>query len=310
MMRVIECVGHPRDLGFAQGVALRREVTRKVEEEGLSVSRSRWASLHPYVKGPIRGSGSFREMIRHYTHLAERVDGLARGADLPVDSIYPLQGTSAANGEQAMALFGSGLDGQTGEMLIRGLPDSDWVVRKSQPEVGFASIELTQAWSITSVAGINEASLAACMVPNRDSVESEEGRWPPAGLLVQECLQRFQDVEAGIDWCSHRPSSGEASLLLADGTGGRALIRFEGEEVRVTRNPAGIYAVGSSEPLVGSLCESMENASRLDEELLSQVLMKQSARGYVRLSCSEPRLEARNIKGPEEALCLEIGPTT
>ena len=309
MMQVIECVGHPRDLGFAQGVALRREVTRKVEEEGLSLSRSRWASLHPYVKGPVRGAGSFREMIRHYTHLAERVDGLSRGADLPVDSIYSLQGAGAANGEQAMALFGSGLDGKTGEMLIRGLPDSDWVVRKSQPEVGFASIELTQAWSVSSVAGINEASLAACMVPNRDSPEPEEGGWPPAQLLVQECLQRFQDVEAGIDWCSHRPSSGGASLLLADRSGGRALIRFQGKEVHVTRNPAGVHAVGSSEPLVELLCESTANASRLDEKLLSQVLMKQSARGYVRLFCDGPRFEVRNIMGPEEALCLEVGST-
>ena len=302
MMQVIECVGHPRDLGFAQGVALRREVTRKVEEEGLPLSRSRWASLHPYVKGPIRGKGSFREMIRHYTHLAERVDGLSRGADLPVDSIYPLQGSGEAKEAQAVALFGARPTGETAASLIRGLSGPDWVVRKSRPEVGFASIELTQAWSVSSAAGINEASLAACMVPDGGSSQFEGDAYPPAQLLVQECLQRFQDIEAAIDWCSHRPSSGEASLLLVDGSGGRALVAFQGKEVQVTRNPAGVYGVSSPEPLVEALGESVASPSGLDEKLLSQVLVQQSARGYVRLCCDGPRFEVQNITGPEEAL--------
>ncbi|MCH2187753.1 hypothetical protein MK280_18010, partial [Myxococcota bacterium] len=170
-------------------------------------------------------------------------------------------------------------------------------------------IELTQAWSVSSAAGINEASLAACMVPDRRSSQFERGAYPPAQLLVQECLQRFQDIEAAIDWCSHRPSSGEASLLLVDGSGGRALVTFEGKEVHVTRNPAGVYGVSSNQPLVEALGESVASPSGLDEKLLSQVLFEQSARGYVRLCCDGPRFEVRSITGPEEVLCLELDST-
>lgn len=308
MMQVVECVGHPRDLGYAQGVALRREVARKADQEGLPVSRSRWPSLHPYVKGPVRGGGSYREMIRHYTHLAERVDGLSRGADLPIDSVFPLQDVDTASAEGSLALVASGLEARPGSMLVRGLSGSDWVVRKSRPEVGFASVELTRPWSVSSVAGINQASLAVCLVPDAMPSVSEVSERPSVQLLVQECLQRFVDVEAGIDWCSHRPAYGTASLLLADASGSRALIRFQGKNVHVTRDLAEVQAVGASGPQVESLCESATDTKKLDEALLSQALVAQSARAYVRLSCDGPLFEVRTVVGPEEALRLELDP--
>ncbi|MFP6638793.1 MAG: hypothetical protein VCC04_01010, partial [Myxococcota bacterium] len=220
MLQVIECAGHPRDLGFGQGRALRPLVRERIADEGLSLRRSRWPSLHPFVKGPVRGRGGSREVVRHFTHLAERVDGLARGADVPVDSLFRLQGRMGQVEGSAIALSAASLDGDSGEMLARGLPGANWVVRRSRPEVGFASLELTHAWWVTAVAGINEASLAACLVPHAGPIDDRaaEDSLPSAHLLVQECLQRFEDVDAGIDWCAHRPASGDASLWLADGS--------------------------------------------------------------------------------------------
>ena len=307
MMQVIECAGHPRDLGFAQGVALRPELVRKAKEEGLSLARSRWPSLHPYVKGPIRGSGPFREMIRHYTHLAERVDGLSRGADLPIDSIFPLQDGETSS-EGRLSLLASGLGSKPGSTMLLGLSGSDWVVRKSRPEVGFSSIELTRPWSVSSVAGINEASLAVGLVSEAASRGAGNAGSPPVELLVQECLQRFTDVEAGIDWCSHRPAQGTACLLLADKSGSRAMIRFQGSDVDVTRDPVGVQVSGGSGPEVDSLRESIEQTKALDETLLAEALIKQSARAYVRLQCEGPLFEVRTVAGPEETLSLEMDP--
>ena len=307
MMQVIECVGHPRDLGFAQGVALRRELTLKAEEQGLSLERSRWPSLHPYVKGPIRGSGPFREMIRHYTHLAERVDGLSRGADLPIDSVFPLQDADT-NVRHGFSLLASDLENTPGSTLILGLSGPDWVVRKSRPEVGFASIELTRPWSVSSVAGINEASLAVGLISDEAPQSPGSEGAPPVQLLVQECLQRFTDVEAGIDWCSHRPSYGTACLLLADGSGSRALIHFQGAEVHVTRDPVGVQVPGGSGAEVDALRDSIEQTGTLDPTLLSEALIQQSARAYVRLQCDGPLFEIRTVAGPEETLSLEMDP--
>ena len=255
----------------------------------------------------MRGRGSFREMIRHYTHLAERVDGLSRGADLPIDSVFPLQDADPGSAEGSLTLVASGFESTPGPTLVRGLSGPDWVVRKSRPEVGFASIELTRPWSASSVAGINEASLAVCLVPDRLSSEAQVSGRPPVPLLVQECLQRFEDVDAGIDWCSHRPAHGAARLLLADASGRRALIRFEGEQVDVTRDLADVQALGTSGTQVESLLESVAQTREMDPVLLSEAMIKESAQSYVRLVCDGPLFEVQSLTGPEESLCLELG---
>ena len=47
-------------------------------------------------------------------------------------------------------------------------------------------------------------------------------------LLVQESLQRFESVEAALDWAMNRPAWGHATLLLADAEGDRVSIHFRG----------------------------------------------------------------------------------
>jgi len=222
-----------------------------------------------------------------------------------MDSVFPLQDVSTAS-EGSLSLLASGLEGTPGSMMILGLSGSDWVVRKSRPEVGFASIELTRPWSVSSVAGINEASLAVSLVSEGESQTSRSAGAPPVQLLVQECLQRFTDVEAGIDWCSHRPAQGKACLVLADGSGSRALIRFEGANVHVTRDPMGVQVPAGSGPEVDALRDSMEQTKKLDEALLSEALIKQSARAYVRLQCDGPLFEMKTVAGPDETLSLEM----
>ncbi|MFL2935572.1 MAG: hypothetical protein ACJZ7Z_02490 [Myxococcota bacterium] len=305
-MQVIECAGHPRDLGFAQGAALRKQVKDQADKAGLPVGRSRWPSLHPFVKGPVRGRGASREMIRHYTHLAERVDGLARGSALPVDSIFDLQLEAHFEETHVMALGFSGRDKESGPALARSLSGSDWVIRKSLPEVGFSSLELTHPWSVTSVAGINQASLAGCWVPASGGLSASAGAHPPAQLLMQECLQRFVDIEACIDWCSHRPASGRASLFLADSEGGRVRIQFDGEDVSVVRETEEICILGDSGTSDQVLKDSLLDKSTPDEAKLKATFEQRSASAYVRLLCGQRRLEVRNLLRPAEILSLEL----
>ena len=45
----------------------------------------------------------------------------------------------------------------------------EWVLRRSRPEVGFASVEVTLPWLATAIAGINEGGVAVAMVPRTES---------------------------------------------------------------------------------------------------------------------------------------------
>lgn len=81
MRTVIECAGHPRDMGLAQGGALASSIRRACDEAGLPWRRSRMPSLRALNVGPLRGSGAGRELFRHFPHQAERLEGLARAAN-------------------------------------------------------------------------------------------------------------------------------------------------------------------------------------------------------------------------------------
>lgn len=99
--------------------------------------------------------------------------------------------------------------------------DESYVVRRSVPEVGFASVELTKPWFVSAFAGVNEHGLAvALQAPCR----AESPTDLTSTLLVQDCLQRFTTVAACVDWCSKRPSQGASRLGVADVSGDRAQI--------------------------------------------------------------------------------------
>ena len=90
MIESIACAGQPRDMGCDQGRACRDDVTAALVRAGLPSTRSRIADLRPFTAGGTRGEGAGREVIRHFTHLSERIDGLARKAGVSVDSVFEL----------------------------------------------------------------------------------------------------------------------------------------------------------------------------------------------------------------------------
>lgn len=224
----IVCAGHPRDMGQIQGEALRGIIREAVVRAGLSTRRSRWPSLRPVVSGPLRGSAAGRELFRHFAHQAERIEGLALAADLPLDSLLALQ---LRVGAGALA----GLE----------LGDGAWIVRESRPVVGFRSLERTLAWLVPAVAGVNEVGLAlfaplpgaSARVDGRGSA-STRGVDAPSMLLVQDCLARFEHLAGALDWCRKRPAEGEQTIVLADASGGRATVAFQGRERRVVATGA------------------------------------------------------------------------
>ena len=304
MFSLIECRGHPRDMGFAQGLALRTAIARQVAARDLPGQRRRGPTLTAFSAGEVRGAGAGREMIRHFTHLAERVDGLARGARIPVDSIFRLQVEVSALDPEALALSAIGLDSIPGASLVRSLPGRDWVIRRSRPEVGFASIEVAHPWHVGASAGLNELGLAASIVPGPPS--SGDDGLAPVLLLVQECLQRFGNVDAGLGWCMNRPVGGEGTILLADASGDRATIRFEVGGGTLAQRGDSIHCAGGSASLLESIKAQVQGGRELDLKAIEQTDVDGRGLSIVRLGCRRRILEIQGIAGHESRFFLPL----
>jgi hypothetical protein len=258
MWTTIECAGHPRDMGIAQGAALRGAIRAEIEGAGLPLKRSRIPTLRAFAAGPLRGQGAGREFFRHFSHLSERLDGMAFAAGVPVDSVLDLHLRLRAGGTQGGLLarrasvrartVGGGQDEGKNVLLERSLPfaaegESNWILRESRPAVGFRSIEVALPSLVSAVAGVNEGGLAIVAGPLLWGTGGRGG-WPPSSLLVQECLQRFTDVEGALGWCQKRPVEGEQSFVLADAGGAVATVISNGQERRVQSGEGELYLEG------------------------------------------------------------------
>ncbi|HPG24929.1 MAG TPA: hypothetical protein PLW10_04790 [Myxococcota bacterium] len=283
MWTLIECAGHPRDMGLAQGGAERAAIRRAISSLDLPLRRSRLPSLRPLVSGPMRGSGAGRELFRHFAHQSERLEGLARGAGVPLDSLLELHLRVRAGGEaggllsRRAALRVSPAESGAGRVpvrLERSLPraaagEPGFLLRESRPVVGFRSVEVTLPWLVSSVAGVNEGGLAVIAGP---MLWGEPGflGWPPSLLLVQECLQRFEDLSSAVDWCTKRPVEGEQTLVLADASGAVASVIASGRKRRVQPGEGEIQLEAGEPPAseVESGSDSRDGASGEDRIFL------------------------------------------
>ncbi len=236
-------------MGLAQGHSLREIIRTEVARAGLPTHRSRWPSLRPVVSGALRGRGPGRELFRHFAHQAERLEGLAQAADLPLDSLVELQ---------LRLQLGAGAGGERGR-------ETAWIVRESRPVVGFCSLELTLPWLVPAVAGVNEAGLAVLAQgpPGAASAElsRRDGDAPPI-LLVQDCLARFESLAGALDWCRKRPVEGQQTIVLGDASGARATVDVRGRERRVELAPgAGRAGDGEAVGIEGSIGDARATAS-------------------------------------------------
>jgi hypothetical protein len=271
MWTTIECAGHPRDMGIAQGGAARAAIRAEISRAGLSVARSRIPSLRALVDGPKRGRGAGREFQRHFAHQAERLEGAAYAAGVSTDALLDLHlrvragGTDGGLLSRRASVRARTVGGQGDEkraLLERSLPrasagEAGWIVRESRPEVGFRSVEIGLPWLVCAVAGVNEGGLAVAAGPLLWGEPGDDG-WPPSMLLVQECLQRFTDVTGALDWCQKRPVEGEQSFVLADASGAMATVVASGRNRRVQSGEGELYIEG------GELPESTADAGRVE----------------------------------------------
>ncbi|MCH7866970.1 MAG: hypothetical protein IH881_04690 [Myxococcales bacterium] len=287
----IECVGDPRAMGHCQGLAHRALIQQRVVAAGGKIGRSRWPTLRALTSGSDLGRGAGREVIRHYTHLAERMAGIARNADVSFSSLMELFNTSTGGAApddelvaEAVALGVRRMENaKNGPVIVRTLSGasfdtSPWILRRSRPEVGFASAEITLPWLATAVAGINESGVAVAIAPRSESYGGgvtagavNARNAPHAVLLVQECLQRFEDIEGCLDWCRKRPRSGNVSLMIADAAGHLARIEVEGVDCTIAEIDADFALDGAPPEVDEELRSHLRDHQQIDLAALSAI---------------------------------------
>jgi len=235
MTDVLMCEGAPRDLGLDQGRWCRATLAASYAANP-GWDRARWRlGRHAATSRLVA-----RDLRRYFPQQSEAIEGMSRGAGVPgawlIEMLARETRLSTVKGSLAFAAGRELTDGQA--MLARTLPD-DTIVRRCRPDGGFASIELIRPWSTAPLAGINEGGLAVATVPHPGG-QFAAGCAAPVTLLANDCLSRFESIDAAVDWCVARPAAGAATILLADTSGEVAAVQAQGAQRRVFRPADGL----------------------------------------------------------------------
>jgi hypothetical protein len=223
-----------------------------------------------------------REIRRHYPQVYERAAGLARGAGVPRRLVLTRLSAEAGGCDRPrssegplLAVAPSRSGASAGIAKTVDLPSElgvGLVLRRSRPDPGFVSLEVTMPSLPAALAGVNEAGLALAVAAHAKPCGSARDTAAPPLLLVQECLQRFETVSRAIEWCESRPAATGATLLIADASGRIAGVEFAGSGARVLDPRDGVLLENGGRKLA-----PLRRDRELDLETLRRVLASQGA---------------------------------
>lgn len=283
-MDVIECEGAPRDLGWDWGRARASELRERCGAGFISRIAAGLRSQ------PEATRLALRDVRRQFPQQSEWLEGLARGAGIALaDAAREMLAELAAAGALPPPVS---IEGPAGLFIAAVLP-SDARPRRCRPEGRFASLELARPAEPTALIGVNQAGLAAAVATG----PSDAGDCAaPAALLVRDCLERFEFVEAALEWCLGRPAAGGAALILADAGGGVGGVELRGAQRRVLRATEGIAIAGSGAQAL-ELGKSLRALSNEDLETGVGSVLGASARDALGVVLADPVRRGLRVPG-------------
>jgi len=266
----VDCAGSPRELGLAQGRALAGLVRGAHEAlASLEVFRMRqpwWLPYPLFRRGAERKARSLLEAAwrRDFPSMDQRLQGLAEGAGIRLESLYLMNSLEAF-----LSTLGDAVASPTGEGLpevvpvpaacsaaaVRGAKSASgepmiarnfdylplvqpyFCVRRTRPTGGRASVDLTVAPLVGAVDGLNDAGLAITYDYGYSTDRSE-----PSGTLsmaISEALERCATVEEAARHIASRPRWGGGLLMLADASGDIASLELSNTRSALRRPEPG-----------------------------------------------------------------------
>jgi len=212
-----------------------------------------------------------RDLRRYFPCQAEAIEAMARGAR--VSSAWLVERLAVCGvGSSADSLaLAAGAELTAGGALLARTSPSDAIVRRSRPEGGFRSVDLTQPWCTAPLAGVNEAGLAVACIPEVNDLDGTSCA-APAWLLAHDCLQRFDRIEAAVDWLLARPGGGKSAILLAQADAEIAAVRVHGSNREVFRPADGFFLHNGEHERRREIEKSLRQTSPLNGSDLGRLL--------------------------------------
>ena len=236
-MDVVGCCGAPRDLGRDLGLAHAAEIRAALAASGARGWRA-WLRRDP---GAAR---LHRELRRYFPHQSEWLEGLALGARVPLRALVRALAESCGPATPAPVAIAARSAGAA-RLALAAPPGAR--LRRVEPEGRFRSLELGNPTVTWAWLGVNDAGLAVAALPR---LGGGAGAAPPFALFSRDCLERFERVDAALEWCLARHAAPGGALLFADASGDLAGVDA-GPSQRRTLRPSGDWlALGGDAELL------------------------------------------------------------
>jgi hypothetical protein len=234
------CSGAPRDLGADQARACRDAIVADLRALGADPAPGRLARL--LAAAPHAGDAAFaRDLARHFPHLDERLTGLCDGLECRRSDLVALTARELRDAPpDAARVAGGALELAWSERL----PPTGLVVRRTEPDGGYANLTLTRPALVGALAGVNEHGLAGVVLHAAGGDAAREACRASAALLLEQCIERLDDVAKALEWCERRPGGGAALLLFADASGATAALRIASGRRERVEPPAAALVPG------------------------------------------------------------------
>lgn len=293
----VDCEGAPRDLGLDQGRFARHQIAQNLRGQ----TRAGWLDrMMPDPHEPEVRIG--RDLYRYFPHMAERTVGLSKGARVTERDLWSLlRDVIAAESGSILAAPGA---------VVRSVDaqPADLIVRRSAPGEDFRSIEVAWPGLVPALVGVNEHGLVvAASWALRPGQDKSEPCRAPGLLLVQDCLQRFDGVEAAVEWCERRPAGGDTTVVIADRSGAQLAVHVTPKLRQVVEPRDDLIIAPFATEKAETLRKAIASAPSRDAASLSQALERDAGRSVLTIQMvpGEPRL-GLSAPGSEEVQWLTL----
>jgi len=256
----VVCEGGPREMGAAQGAALRERIQKARDSlrELDAVRKHRpwwmpWAVFLALAERKAEGMLG-QPVARHSPEMAQRLAGIAEGAGLPTAALCLLNAAETLLSSvrdvtavppviacSAIAVRGS--RSATGEPIIAHnfdyLPivQPFYILRESRPSGSLRSLDFTVAPLCGAMDGMNERGL--CLALNYAFPVDSGPPGLPNSMVIAETLGRCGTVAEAVDWIVSRPRWGGGLVMLADADGDLAAVELSNTRSAVRRPAEG-----------------------------------------------------------------------
>ncbi len=248
VLQPLECTGTPYERGFAQGQATRKQMmlcfNSLFQSEAFELMRSRWLPA-----GLARGAALRQAkrvlapaLRRHHPDTWAQIQGLSAGSGIEIEQILFFAAAELMLARISFQLGGCStlmipprFSSTEEPMLIKNFDypyflKSFNLVRKTKPDKGLSSVDVTLVPSVGAHTGMNEAGVA--LTYNYGYGSQNATHKLPVAIKVQQALQNCESAAEVVSFFEKGEQEGGAILGVQDTRGDMYLIEVDSRKVQ------------------------------------------------------------------------------